>query len=199
MRPLHGGSALTRSATAVFATALLLSGCHPAPPPRAAAAAPAPPISMAALRGAAYRLAFDPTRTVRLVNGVYDDAGDVDAAMKVTTRMLDSVTTGTLPDDRAEAAVILVTNAGGSGNFYDLALMADSEGTPQNLATVGLGDRVKVKHITLYADSVAVTLVTHGPADPMCCPALEVTRHFVLDRGRLIPTDKVRATGKDSA
>jgi hypothetical protein len=155
--------------------------------------ASAAPIAAAALRNATYRLAFDPTRTMRLVNGSATDASDADGSMQVSTTILDSMARGTLPDGRADAAVILVTNAGGTGSFYDLALVADSDGTPVNLASVGLGDRVVIKAMRLTLDSVAVTLLTQGPKDPMCCPTLQVTRHFVLDAGRLIPTDRTPA------
>ena len=152
------------------------------------------PIAMTALRNATYHLAFDPTRTMHLVNGAASDGSDLEGTMQLSTTLLDSVARGTLPDGRADAAVVLVTNAGGTGSFYDLALVADSSGTPVNVASVGLGDRVIIKAMRLYADSVSVTLVTQGPKDPMCCPTLEATRHFVLDSGKLIPTDHVTAT-----
>lgn len=158
-----------------------------------AAAVSSTPIATAALRNASYRLAFDPTRTMHLVNGTATDQADLEGSLQVTTTMLDTIARGNLPDGRAEAAVVLVTNAGGTGSFYDLALVADSTGTPVNLATVGLGDRVVVKAIRLDGDSVTVSLLTQGPKDPMCCPTLSVTRHFVLDRGRLIPTDRAPA------
>ena len=160
---------------------------HSATP--AAPAKAATPIAMTALKNATYHLAFDPTRTMRLVNGAASDGSDLEGTMQLSTTLLDSITRGTLPDGRADAAVVLVTNAGGTGSFYDLALMADSSGTPVNVASVGLGDRVVIKAMRLYGDSVSVTLVTQGPKDPMCCPTLEATRHFVLDGGRLIPTD----------
>lgn len=154
------------------------------------AAAATPPISTDRLRNATYHLAFDPTRTLHLVNGAATDGSDLEGTMVISTRMLDSIARGTLPDGRTVAAVVLVTEAGGTGSFSDLALMADSSGALSDLATVGLGDRVVLRGIRLHADSVAVTLVTQGPKDPMCCPTLEVTRHFVLDRGRLLPTDR---------
>ena len=174
--------------------AIIVTGCggHGA----AAHTAAAPPISIDRLRNATYRLAFDPTRTLHLVNGAATDGSDLEGTMVISTRMLDSVARGTLPDGRAAAAVVLVTEAGGTGSFSDLALMADSSGALIDLATVGLGDRVVIRGVRTYADSVAVTLVTQGPKDPMCCPTLEVTRHFVLDRGRLLPTD--RAATPDS-
>lgn len=175
--------------------ALVVAACgHPARP--AAPAGSAAPIATAALRNATYRLAFDPTRTMHLVDGKASDGSDLEGTMQLSTTMLDSIARGTLPDGRADAAVVLVTNAGGTGSFYDLALVADSAGTPVNLASVGLGDRVVIKAMRLYADSVSVTLVTQGPNDPMCCPTLGTTRHFVLDGGKLIPTD--RATPVDS-
>ena len=171
-------------------TAIAAGACgHSATP--AAPAKAAAPIAMTVLKNATYHLAFDPTRTMRLVNGAASDGSDLEGTMQLSTMLLDSIARGTLPDGRADAAVVLVTNAGGTGSFYDLAIMADSSGTPVNVASVGLGDRVIIKTMRLYGDSVAVTLVTQGPKDPMCCPTLDATRHFVLDGGRLIPTDHV--------
>jgi hypothetical protein len=180
---------VTRWAAALLP--LLAGGaCRPAARPPAA---PARPIADAALRNATYHLAFDPTRTVRLVDGAYADPADGDDGMKIQTRLLQTITRGVLPDGRAEAAVVLVTTAGGTGSFTDVALLADSAGVAQNVATVGLGAGVTVKAIRLYADSAAVTVVTRGPKDPACCPTSEQTRHYVLDGGRLIPTDPVPA------
>lgn len=176
--------------TVTFFALIACGACgHSATP--AAPARMATPIAMSALKNATYHLAFDPTRTMRLVNGAASDGSDLEGTMQLSTTLLDSIGRGTLPDGRADAAVVLVTNAGGTGSFYDLALMADSSGTPVNVASVGLGDRVVIKAMRLNRDSVAVTLVTQGPKDPMCCPTLEATRHFVLDGGRLIPTDHV--------
>lgn len=163
-------------------------GRHAAP---AGPAAPAAPIAAERLRNAVYRLAFDPTRTIHLVDGAATDGSELDGTMVISTRMLDSIARGTLPDGRASAAVVLVTQAGGTGTFYDLALVADSAGTVSDLATVGIGDRIVLKGLRLNGDSVTVSLLTQGPKDPQCCPTFEVTRHFVLDGGRLLPTDRV--------
>lgn len=126
---------------------------------------------------------------MRLVDGKATDGSELEGTMVLTTTMTDSVARGVLADGRASAAVILVTQAGGTGSFYDLALVADSAGTPRNIATVGLGDRVTIRSLRLKGDSVTVALLAHAPNDPMCCPTLQVTRHFVLERGRLLPTD----------
>ncbi|HET7024354.1 MAG TPA: hypothetical protein VFI39_04045 [Gemmatimonadales bacterium] len=177
------------------AALVAVAGCgrHAAAATAGAGAAAAAPIATARLRNATYRLAFDPTRTLHLVNGAATDGSELEGTMVVSTTMLDSIARGTLPDGRASAAVVLVTEAGGTGSFYDLALVADSSGTLTDLATVGLGDRIVLKAIRLNGDSVTVTLLTQGPKDPMCCPTLEVTRHFALDGGRLLPTERAPA------
>lgn len=184
---------MTRAA--VLALAIAAAGCGRHRAATHTTAGSAPPISADRLRNAVYRLAFDPTRTLHLVNGAATDGSELDGTMVISTRMLDSIARGTLPDGRAAAAVVLMTEAGGTGTFYDLALVADSAGALSDLATVGIGDRVVIHGIRLYADSVAVTLATQGPKDPICCPTLEVTRHFVLDGGRLLPTDRATMPG----
>ena len=46
------------------------------------------------------------------------------------------------PNGVPSVATIPVSNGGGSGVFYDLAIVQDVDGTPTNVATTLLGDRV---------------------------------------------------------
>jgi hypothetical protein len=49
-----------------------------------------------------------------------------------------------------------------------------------------LGDRVKVKSITIEDSIILVHMTSHGPDDPLCCPTMDVTRAYVLDGEQLI-------------
>jgi hypothetical protein len=56
---------------------------------------------------------------------------------------------------------------------------------PQHIATAYLGDRVRVTSLTIESGELLVTLVSHAPTDPLCCPTLETTRRFRLRQGSL--------------
>ena len=160
----------------------------------AAEEAPAPPppseLAAAILRSAAYASQHVEEGEVRLVQGVFRDT-----ARRVSVFFLPEYATGDIDSDGVpDAAVVLATTTGGSGTFLDLALVLNRDGQPVNVATLFLGDRVPVDRIRVVDGEVQVDLTMHGPADPMCCPSLEVTRRFRFESGKLVeshpPTDE---------
>ena len=88
------------------------------------------------------------------------------------------------------AAVILVTDPGGSGTFLDLAVVEDRRGRPVEVASAALGDRVHVESLTLARrdgqTELHVGLVAHGPDDPQCCPTRRIARAFVWNGRSLL-------------
>jgi hypothetical protein len=89
-------------------------------------------------------------------------------------------------EGRPVAAVIIVTATGGSGSFYDLALLRAEGGEPTNVATVLLGDRVQAQGLAVREGEIVVDLVRHGPHDPLCCPSQQVLERYALERGELV-------------
>ena len=87
---------------------------------------------------------------------------------------------------REIGAVILVTDPGGSGSFYDLALLVNRNGRWQNTDVVPLGDRVKIRSLRVENEAVVVPMTAHGPGDAMCCPTQPVTRRFGVQDDRLL-------------
>jgi hypothetical protein len=81
---------------------------------------------------------------------------------------------------------VVVTTLDGTGTFYELALLIESAQGWTNTDTVLLGDRVKVHSVAIERDRVAVAMTTHGPQDPMCCPTLEIIKHFAVQSDRLV-------------
>ena len=91
--------------------------------------------------------------------------------------------------NRGVAAALIITDAGGSGTFIDLALFVRRGDEWQNTDLIALGDRVRVEALRMFGEQVVVQLVVHAPQDPLCCPTQPVTRRFALKGERLIAVD----------
>ena len=145
--------------------------------PQSAAELPA-----AVLRSATYQSQYVEGGEVTLDGGVFRDT-----ASRVALFFQPEYAAGDLDADGVpDAAIVLATTTGGSGTFLDLALVLNVDGQPVNAATLFLGDRVPVDRIRIVEGEVQVDLTMHGPADPMCCPSLEVTRRFRYESGDLV-------------
>jgi hypothetical protein len=158
---------------------VVLSACAPEKAP-----VPPPPseLSAAVLRSAPYSSQYVEEGQVRLAYGIFRDT-----ARRVSVFFLPEYAAGDLDSDGVpDAAVVLATTTGGSGTFLDLAVVLNEDGRPANAATRFLGDRVPVDRIRIVEGEIQVDLTMHGPADPMCCPSLEVTRRFRYESGEVV-------------
>jgi hypothetical protein len=88
-------------------------------------------------------------------------------------------------DSDIDAAVMLITQSGGSGTFYTLAAVLDDNGTPVHRGSAFLGDRIMIESVAIDNGQITVELVTQGPDDPMSRPTIHTTRTFVLIAGEL--------------
>jgi uncharacterized membrane protein len=141
------------------------------------------------LKKATYRGILDDP--VTLVEGRYEgEPFEPGASSRPVVRLVPGmVSTGDLTGDgKDEAVVVLAHNSGGSGVFMYLAVMQQTRGGPDNIATVHLGDRVKVIDIEISDGKIRLQLVQHGPKDPMCCPTLQVNREWSLHGNQLVET-----------
>ena len=86
-------------------------------------------------------------------------------------------------DGKADAAVVLVTQPGGSGSFYYLVAMLDRDGSPLQGAITLLGDRVRIQSVSVADGQIRVRMLTQGPNDPMVNPTLLVERSYRLSGG----------------
>jgi heat shock protein HslJ len=135
------------------------------------------------LANAAYLSEWTDQGTVQLNNGEYR------AAAEQIVTLTNFAAFGDLDGDgQDEAAVILVTNTGGSGSFYDLAIVRKQSGALTNLATTLLGDRVQIKSLRIENGKISVDLLTQGPDDAMCCPTQYVINQYALQNGELVQT-----------
>ncbi len=123
------------------------------------------------------------SETVRLVNGEYREQAAPDSATEIVIRMDANFVQGTI-NGREAAAVVLVTNSGGSGTFYDLALLVKEDNRWVNKDLTTLGDRVEVEGLSMEGNTVTVSLIAHGPDDPMCCPTFAKELHYTIEEDR---------------
>jgi hypothetical protein len=90
-----------------------------------------------------------------------------------------------------EAVVVAWSSGGGSGVFVELALFGLERGGWMSddvwrwRASAPLGDRVRVRALTVDGDVVEVHLTRHAPDDPACCPTQEDRLGFRVEGGGL--------------
>ena len=140
-----------------------------------------------ALKNAEYKSEFSLSGRIRLFNGIYRGKIVPDSATELSVMLSDHIAFGDLNGDGADdAAVVLITDPGGSGTFRHLGVVINEKGSPQHVASQWLGDRVKVKSLSMSSGEIVVRMMTHGPNDPMCCPTFQVTRNYVLQQDKLV-------------
>lgn len=132
---------------------------------------------------------WTPSGKVQLVNGQYREPAAPGSAAETVVKLSDAIAFGKL-EGRDAAAVILVTDPGGSGTFYDLALLLKGPQGWMNQDIAFLGDRTKIDSLTIANDAIAVDMTIQGPGDAMCCPTRRVVQRFVLRDNRLIKTSE---------
>ncbi len=142
-----------------------------------------------------------PSGKVTLSRGEYREPAAPDSASEIMVKLSDKKVFGMI-NGRQSGAVVLITDPGGSGTFYDLALLSKEAEGWVNRDIAFLGDRVKVHTIEIKNNEIVVSITTHGPGEPMCCPTLEVKKRFAVQEGRLVPAaggeseEESRITGK---
>ena len=139
-----------------------LAASFAAAPPETAAGVDAE--TMAALGNLAYSNTALFTDTVQLVNGVYTATVAPDSALVAYVELTDIATAGELNGEPAYA-VILISNGGGSGVFYDLAVVTEVDGQWTNVATTTLGDRVSINSLAIEDNQVVVDMITQGRSE----------------------------------
>ena len=90
------------------------------------------------------------------------------------------------------ALVILAESLGGSGTFFQITALIHENGEIVQTNSIELGDRVEIKDLKFMKgyvspfgsrrDKILLTLLTHGPNDPSCCPSKMEIKCFTLVR-----------------
>jgi hypothetical protein len=66
--------------------------------------------------------------------------------------------------------------------------MVSETDEPRNIATIFLGDRIRLQTIAVRGNEIVLDLIRTGPHDPLCCPTQRVAEHYRLEDSRLART-----------
>jgi len=137
------------------------------------------------LEGITIRSTWFPSGTVTLKNGEYREPAAPGSARGTVVKLTDKRDFG-MVSGREGGAVVVITEPGGSGTFFDLALLIKGPEGWVNVDTVLLGDRVKVHAVSISDNEITVSMTSHGPGDALCCPTQEKTMRFRVRADRLV-------------
>jgi len=139
------------------------------------------------LENAEYRSEFSPEGTIRLVGGIHREKIVAGAAAELFVS-LGKVAIGDLNGDGFEdGAVVLVTSVGGSGTFRHLAAVLNRNGTPEHVAVLFLGDRIRVESLSIRSGRIEAAMLVHDSDDPMPQPTLKIIQKYELRNDTLVP------------
>ncbi|MCI0476310.1 MAG: FG-GAP repeat protein, partial [Anaerolineales bacterium] len=158
-----------------------------------------PSLSLDALKNAEYAIEGPASGKAKLVNGTYQEKIPNSSA-QVAVAFNEVLSVGDLNGDGiADVAIILTINSGGTGTFYNLYGVLNDKGAPKPSAPEVLGDRIKLKSLTIQGGEINANFLTQGPKDAMANPTLDTTRKFKLQDGKLVSTTPVTPTATRTA
>ena len=145
-----------------------------------------------------YSSEFTADGSAPLVDGQYSEPQASDSATETMVWLTDHIAHGEL-NGQPVAAVVLISDPGGSGTFYSLHVVGLDAGEPLELAATPLGDRVIIDALEIAGDEITLEMVTAGPDDPLCCPTQQVVQVYELDGAKLLKTaDEVVGSAAES-
>ncbi len=137
------------------------------------------------LRNTTYPSEWTRSRQAPLAGGVYEEPAAPGSASTILIRLTDSLAVGTI-NGQTMAALVIVTDPGGSGVFFDLYLARQRENDWVIVDHTHLGDRIRVNKIEFEHGLVELNLTVHSPRDGICCPTERKSIHYALQDERLV-------------
>ena len=128
----------------------------------------------------------------KLVHGEYRESIVPNSAAELVVKLTEQRAIGVV-NGAQTAGVVLETDLGGSGTFYDFALLFKGPEGWKHVDTAFLGDRVNIQSIELQGNEMIIEMTTHGPQDALCCPTLRVVNRFAVGTGRLVAVNPTTA------
>lgn len=181
MRFVHVSSVLAPLGASLVA--LAIAGCgDKAPKESVAPPGPPPTPTLEQLKAATVSGVFD--QAIALTAGKYEGQPTAAGAASRPTATLWEPTFHTADLDGVmgnEALAMLGSNAGGSGEFVHLAVFGMRDGALANLATVPVGDRVRLQSLWVERGKVVMDVIEPGPDDAACCPTQVARKTFGFD------------------
>ena len=150
-----------------------------------------PRLTLEILRNATYLSDWYDGGTVQLDDGYYEERYGEGASERTATSLFEAgIAYGDLNFDGSEdAVVLLVTNGGGTGQFYDLQVALNDNGQPDTIVYQPLGDRIILNDLSIDRGVITVDMITQGPNDGACCPTLPLTLKYELHDDQLAPAN----------
>ncbi|HFE67035.1 MAG TPA: polysaccharide deacetylase family protein [Chloroflexi bacterium] len=184
----------TKTLTTILVILILLAACGqsddaspPVPPEETAVPeAETPLLTWEQLKNAAYTLPMEmggpEDGRIPLENGEFSVAAAPGSASMNRFFLYPGVAYGDLDGDgREDALVILINNSAGSGNFYHLIPVRNSDGQPQPLNAAFIGDRVIIEQLRVADGQAQLLFRTYRPEETFgSTPTLQVDRRYVL-------------------
>jgi heat shock protein HslJ len=88
-------------------------------------------------------------------------------------------------DGLEDAAVFLVENSGGSGNFVYVAAQLNQNGAPVDAGAVWIEDRIQIISAVIENGQVMLEITAEGPGDAACCKSHKTSKTYALQNGQL--------------
>ncbi|PSU51387.1 hypothetical protein C9J12_00095 [Photobacterium frigidiphilum] len=160
--------------------------------------------SFSALKNTAYQgFESGAYRRVVLNNGLWvGEPYQPGGAIAPQVMLIDGIkATGDLNGDGEDEAVVLLNYApGGTGQFLNLAVMSKSgaqvSGKADNIATIFVGDRVRVRNLQIKNGKIVLGVVQVGPKDSICCPGEVAERVWQLNGTTLQEVESNKQTSR---
>ncbi len=133
-------------------------------------------------------------------DGAYEGAPFVpgSAVSPMAVLMTPLVTLGELDDHPgADAAALIASNEGGSGERITLAIVGLSGGKAVSVATALVGDRTKVRDLRVSGRDIVLDVIEIGSGEAACCGTQLATKVFRLEETTLKLLSS-QVTGKKS-
>lgn len=129
---------------------------------------------------------------IKLNNGKYEIINfDPDNYLVIDIELKDNFIFIDLNKDGAKDALgFTYTNYGGSGYFVNMQAFINKNGSPKNIASVLLGDRILIDSVKIENDKINLYLVVQGPNDGMCCPTQKVKWQYNFINNQFIKNNK---------
>lgn len=152
------------------------------------------------LRNTSYPTTFVESGVVNLTDGEFQQVVSADSPLRAYARLSDIHAYGDLTGDgREDAAVILATNTGGTGVFYELFIVEMVENVPKTIDSTFLGDRVIIRAISIDDAEITLDLTQQGRGDALCCPSEEARLTYALEGREIMRTGEMTLSSAEVA
>lgn len=132
-----------------------------------------------------YRSELSTDGVAKLDAGEFHQKTTKEGVTELIIRLVESKFVDLDSDGTEDAIVILVSDPGGSGRFYELAAVLNRSGEPEHVASELLGDRIQIQSVVIQDGKIVIEMITHGPDDPMCCPTQLVRNTYVFENNSI--------------